>query len=74
MDSYNCQNATQSAYGSGGYGTCSTVGAPNTGFFNEMAQNGSLIFILPIAFAVIATSAALIYSALRKRRQANNQG
>jgi hypothetical protein len=79
MDSYNCQGSPDSAYGEGGYGTCSSVGAPNTGFFREIVDNGSYMIIIPIVIAVIATAGSILYSSLRKRRQArstptDNQG
>lgn len=41
MATYNCTETSNSAYGSGGYGTCTgqTVGAPNTGVFSQIIDS-----------------------------------
>lgn len=70
---YNCENTDYSAYGEGGYGTCTTAatdvgttatttapGAPNTGFFSGMVTSGSFSIIAPLVIAIIVVATASI--------------
>lgn len=67
MATYNCSDSTSSAYGEGGYGTCTSVGAPNTGFFQQFIDGGSFTLIAPLAGAIMLAIVASFV--VRRRRQ-----
>jgi|TARA_B100001250_G_scaffold348897_1_gene319809 hypothetical protein len=64
MEAYNC-----SAYGAGAYGTCTeqSVGAPNTGFFQQLVDSGSFTILAPLIVAIIVVTIASIMITLRKK-------
>ncbi len=70
---YNCTNSSDNAYGAGSFGTCTgqTVGAPDTGVFQQMVSGGSFTVILPLAAAIIITVIATIVIKLRNKKAAN---
>lgn len=70
MATYNCDDSTSSAYGAGSYGTCETtaaVGAPDTGFFQQIVDGGSFTIIAPLAAAVLLAAIATLVVKFRKR-------
>lgn len=70
MATYNCDDSTSNAYGAGSYGTCETttaVGAPDTGFFQQLVDGGSFTIIAPLAVAVLLAGIATLVITLRKR-------
>lgn len=71
MSTYNCIDSTSSAYGSGGYGTCTgqSVGAPNTGVFLELISGGSITILGPLVAAIVLASAAGIVVRRRMSRR-----
>jgi len=72
MATYNCTNSTSSAYGSGGYGTCTgqSVGAPNTGLFQQVISGGGITILGPLAIAVSLASMAALIGKRRMTRRA----
>lgn len=72
MAEYNCATSDNSAYGAGSYGTCTgqdqSVGAPNTGFFQELSHSGSLTILLPLLFIIVVVVFATIVKKLRNRK------
>lgn len=62
MATYNCTNSTSSAYGSGGYGTCTgqTVGAPNASFFEQVTGGDGIALVALIAVAIMVGAVAII--------------
>lgn len=72
MATYNCTDSTSNAYGSGSYGTCATtsVGAPDTGFFQSIVSGGSFTILVPLVVAVIVTVVATIVIGRRKKAKA----
>jgi hypothetical protein len=72
MANYNCADSSDSAYGAGGFGTCTnttqTVGAPNTGVFQQLMSSGSFTIIAPLAAAIILVAIATIVTRLRKTK------
>lgn len=73
MQGYNCNSSQYSAYGSGTYGTCTnqSVGAPNTGVFQEIVSSGSFTIIAPLVTAVIVVVIATVVMNFRKRSKAS---
>jgi hypothetical protein len=75
MATYNCTDSNQSAYGAGSYGTCAeqtqSVGAPNTGVFQELVSSGSFTIIAPLVVAIVVVVIATITIKLKKRKAAN---
>jgi hypothetical protein len=69
MATYNCSDSTNNAYGQGAYGTCSTqtVGAPNTGVFEQVISSGSFTIIVPLVAAIIVVVIASLVVKQRKR-------
>jgi hypothetical protein len=72
MATYNCTDSTNNAYGSGSYGTCETtsVGAPDTGFFQSIVSGGSFTILAPLAVAIVVTIIATIIIGRRKKAKA----
>jgi hypothetical protein len=70
MATYNCSDSTNSAYGAGGYGTCTgqSIGAPNTGFFNEVIYGGSFAILAPLALAVVGVVIATVLLSRKKKK------
>jgi hypothetical protein len=65
MATYNCSDNINNAYGAGGFGTCQTgqsVGAPNTGVFEQVMSGGSFALLLPLvaAIAIIGIAGILV--------------
>lgn len=58
MATYNCADSSNSAYGANAYGTCSNVGAPDTGLFSQIVDGGTFTIIAPlvVAFIIVAVS------------------
>lgn len=77
MATYNCTDSSSNAYGSGAYGTCATqtqsVGAPNTGVFQELVSSGSFTVIAPLAASIIVVVIATVIIKLRKRKSQTQQ-
>lgn len=67
MATYNCTDSTSSAYGAGGYGTCESVGAPNTGFFQQIVDGGTFTILAPLAVAIVAVLIASIVVRWRRK-------
>jgi hypothetical protein len=69
MANYNCSDSTNSAYGDSSYGTCSsqTVGAPNTGVFEQIISGGNFTIILPLIVAIIVVVIASVTLSRRKQ-------
>lgn len=70
MATYNCNDSSSSAYGEGSFGTCDTtgtIGAPNTGFFQQVVSGGSFTIIAPLAVAIIVVVIASVVVKLRKK-------
>ncbi|MDB5176629.1 MAG: hypothetical protein JWN75_297 [Candidatus Saccharibacteria bacterium] len=67
MATYNCADSSSNAYGDGSFGTCSTqtVGAPNTGVFEQIISGGSFTIIAPLVTAIIV----VVIASLIVRRQ-----
>lgn len=73
MATYNCDDSNSNAYGAGSYGTCETtgvVGAPDSGFFQQMVDGGSFTFVAPLVLAVLIAAIATVVIKLRKRSSA----
>lgn len=70
MATYNCADSTNNAYSSGAFGTCSgqTVGAPNTGFFEQVISGGSFSVLLPVVVALVLVTAVVLL-VLRGRKR-----
>lgn len=61
MATYNCINSTSNAYGSGGYGTCtSQIGAPNTGFFEQVTGGDGVALVALFAVTLVLGVVAII--------------
>lgn len=73
MASYNCSDSTNSAYGAGGYGTCTgqSIGAPNTGFFSQFVDSSSLTIVAPLVGAIIIVAITTVIMSIRKKRKQN---
>lgn len=71
MATYNCTNSTSSAYGSGGYGTCTgqSVGAPNTGLFQQVISGGGITILGPLVVAVILAGVVTLVGKRRMTRR-----
>jgi hypothetical protein len=69
MSTYNCSDSTNNAYGAGGFGTCTgqSVGAPNTGLFEQVIGGASFTIIAPLAAAIFAAIVASLVLRRRKR-------
>jgi hypothetical protein len=69
MATYNCTDSSSNAYGAGAYGTCSTqtVGAPNTGIFEQVVSSGSFTIIAPLIAAIVVVVIASLVIRRRKR-------
>lgn len=74
MATYNCSDSSSSAYGEGGYGTCTgqSVGAPNTGVFGQFVDSGSFTIVAPIAAAIILVIVASLVVRRRKKPEPLN--
>ena len=71
MESYSCTNSENNAYGAGNFGTCTTqsVGAPNTGVFQELITGGSFTLIAPLVVSIVAVIIASQVVVRRKKRK-----
>ena len=70
MATYNCSDSQSNAYGESAYGTCATtVGAPNTGVFQQIVSGGSFTIIAPFVFAIIVVTIATLVTKRRKKVQ-----
>ena len=70
MATYNCADSSDSAYGAGNFGTCTTtgsVGAPNTGVFEQVLGSGTFTIIVPLAAAIVVVVIASVVMRLRKK-------
>ncbi|GFG50781.1 LPXTG cell wall anchor domain-containing protein [Mycolicibacterium agri] len=69
MATYNCTDSTNSAYGAGSYGTCTgqSVGAPNTGVFEQVLSGGSFTIVAPLAAAIVLVAVAAVLVRRRKK-------
>ena len=74
MAGYNCSNSINNAYGEGAFGTCDTqsVGAPNTGVFQEIMGGASFTIIAPLAAAIVVVVIATVIMKLRKRKESTD--
>jgi ABC-type proline/glycine betaine transport system permease subunit len=74
MATYNCADTTNNTYGAGSFGTCTsqTIGAPNTGIFEQVVSGGAFTVLLPLVVAVVlACVATLLIRRTSKRRDRN---
>lgn len=71
MANYNCSDSTNNAYGAGDFGACTTqsVGAPNTGVFQELITGGSFTLIAPLVVSIVAVIIASQVVVRRKKRK-----
>jgi hypothetical protein len=69
MAGYNCANSSNSAYGVSSYGTCDTqsVGAPDTGVFQEFIGGASFSIVAPLTVAIVVVVIATVVMKIRKR-------
>lgn len=69
MAGYNCDSSSNSAYGAGSYSTCDgqSVGAPNTGVFQEFIGGASFTIIAPLTVAIVVVVIATVIMKFRKR-------
>jgi len=69
MANYNCSDSINDAYGAGNYGTCTgqSVGAPDTGVFQQFVSSGSFTIVAPLIAAVVVVVIATIAVRLRKK-------
>ncbi|MFZ2544918.1 MAG: hypothetical protein WAW80_03000 [Candidatus Saccharimonadales bacterium] len=73
MASYNCNDSSNSAYGDGNFGTCTSqsVNAPNTGLFQEIIGGGTFTILAPLAVAVVVVViASLVIQRHKKSSEA----
>jgi hypothetical protein len=72
MANYNCTDSQSNAYGAGSYGTCTqqtqSVGAPNTGVFQELVSSGSFTIILPLIVTIVVVLITTFIIKSRKRK------
>lgn len=75
MATYNCADSTDNTYGSGGFGTCTgqSIGAPNTGVFEQIISGGSFTILGPLVAAVILITVALLVIRRRLGRRRDKQ-
>ena len=75
MATYNCSDSTNSAYGASDYGTCveQTIGAPNTGVFEQIVSGGSFTLIAPLVAAIVVVLIATVIITLRKKSAAGRK-
>ena len=68
MATYNCTDNTNNAYGAGAFGTCTgqSVGAPNTGVFEQIVSSGTFTIGVPLAVAIILVVVASLIVRRRK--------
>lgn len=75
MANYNCSDSANSAYGAGSFGTCTntsqSVGAPNTGAFQQFVESGGFTIVAPLAAAILVVAATTAIITLRKRKTTN---
>lgn len=73
MATYNCTDSTNSAYGDGDFGTCAdtsqSVGAPNTGLFQQVIDSGSFTIIAPLIVSIVVVVISSVIIKHRKRTQ-----
>ena len=69
MAAYNCSDSAESAYGANSYGTCTSqsVGAPDTGFFEQVVSGGSFTIIAPLVAAIVVVVIAALITNKRKK-------
>jgi hypothetical protein len=76
MATYNCTDSSNSTYGASGYGTCvgqsQSVGAPNTGVFEQFLGGGSFTIIVPLAVAIVVVTIASLVVGRRKKSEPFN--
>ena len=72
MATYNCSDSSSSAYGAGNYSTCASVGAPNTGVFNQIIDSASFTIIVPLAVAIAITVVGTLLARRRKNSEADS--
>ena len=75
MAGYNCATSSNNAYGSSAYGTCDaqSVGAPDTGVFQELLGGASFTIIAPLATAIVVVVIATAVIHLRKRKKPTDE-
>ena len=71
MATYNCNDSSNGAYGVSAYGTCASqtqsVGAPNTGVFQQLVSSGSFTIVAPLVVAIIIVIIATVVMRFRKK-------
>jgi hypothetical protein len=77
MATYNCTDSSNSTYGAGGYGTCTgttsqSVGAPNTGAFEQFLGSGNFTIVVPLAVAIVVVTIASLVVGRRKKSEPFN--
>lgn len=72
MATYGCNETTNSAYGTSAYGTCTgqSIGAPDTGVFQELMSSGSFTLLAPLATAIVVVVIATAVMKLRRKKSA----
>lgn len=75
MATYGCNEATNSAYGTSAYGTCTgqSIGAPDTGVFQELINSGSFTLLVPLAAAIVVVVIATAAMKLRRKKTATDE-
>lgn len=75
MANYNCSDSSINSYGAGAYSTCTgstqSVGAPDTGVFQQIVSSGSFTIIAPLAVAILITAVVTVVMTFRKRKAAH---
>ncbi len=69
MATYNCTDSSNNAYGAGDFGTCTgqSVGAPDTGLFQQVVSGGSFTIIAPLVVAIVVVVIASVVVRRRKK-------
>ncbi|MDQ5982972.1 MAG: hypothetical protein QG549_970 [Patescibacteria group bacterium] len=75
MATYGCNEATNSAYGTSAYGTCTSqsIGAPDTGVFQELVSSGSFTLLVPLATAIVVVVITTAVMKLRHKKTATDE-
>lgn len=75
MANYNCSDSIDNTYGAGSFGTCTgttqSVGAPNTGVFQQIVESGGFTIVAPLIVAILVTAVVTVAIKLRKRKTTN---
>lgn len=75
MATYGCSDVTNSAYGAGTYSNCigQSVGAPNTGVFQELVSSGSFTLLAPLSTAIVVVVIATTVMKSRRKKPTTDE-